>query len=464
MVLTNAALGVYMGFNGINSMLNANNTVDFLSGLTEVFMAGHSFRSAMQSCFSGDTKLMTPNGLQRIDSFVPGDMILSRDEHDVNGPVEAKMVEEVFKRYAQVLEITVNGQTIRTTGEHPFYVVARVEIEGKYVEERLGIDREEGYDDGYGNVSDNGGLSSNTAVIERSQKKASSDPSSVSCHEWLPANQIRSGDVLIGHDGKMSVVEGIRDTKFWEPVYNLRIADWHTYFVGGERGLSLWTHNSYQQDIELIERYSQFGENLSPSELAGVANAMKRVEARNQLVEQVRSDAKEQINGVDVSNRNGQLVAVSRAAFIGEDGSVVMSSRFNNMQANPNKFPGVRFDKNRIYVDNPESFINQIEDLYKQSGNPLNPIIKQRILDHIAENGGSGFTGRDQIPGLHAEVQAVNSLLNTVGNVDFSRIGVATFRLTEKYGQAGNPFQACNNCGPILRGTQILTGVTLPRF
>jgi hypothetical protein len=37
----------------------------------------------------------------------------------------------------------------------------------------------------------------------------------------------------------------VEDTGAWATVYNLRVADYHTYFVGGEDwGFSVWAHNA----------------------------------------------------------------------------------------------------------------------------------------------------------------------------------------------------------------------------
>jgi len=44
----------------------------------------------------------------------------SRNEFDATGPIEAKVLEEVLRRFSAVLDLTEGGQTIRTTGEHPF--------------------------------------------------------------------------------------------------------------------------------------------------------------------------------------------------------------------------------------------------------------------------------------------------------------------------------------------------------
>ena len=49
------------------------------------------------------------------------DKIVSRNEHDANGPLETKIVEEVFRRTACIWHLHVNGQGIRNTTEHPFF-------------------------------------------------------------------------------------------------------------------------------------------------------------------------------------------------------------------------------------------------------------------------------------------------------------------------------------------------------
>jgi hypothetical protein len=61
----------------------------------------------------------------------------------------------------------------------------------------------------------------------------------------MPARELRAGDVLVGHDGREMAVEGVEDTGRWATVYNLRVAEYHTYFVGcQEWGFSVWAHNA----------------------------------------------------------------------------------------------------------------------------------------------------------------------------------------------------------------------------
>jgi hypothetical protein len=141
------------------------------------------------SCFTSGTPLLTPTGCKLIEQFRVGDLILSRDEHDPSGAVEAKVVEEVFVRTGRVLYLHVGGQVIRTTPEHPFYA------QGK---------------------------------------------------GWVGASQLRVGDLLSSHDGRWVAVDDVLDTGEYETVYNLRIADYHTYFVGTpEWRFSVWAHNLY---------------------------------------------------------------------------------------------------------------------------------------------------------------------------------------------------------------------------
>src|SRR5262249_31156891 len=138
-------------------------------------------------CFAAGTKLWTPGGYRNVEDLAVGDLVYSRTEHDPAGPVEAKAVEARFERYAVVLHLHLGGQVVRTTGEHPFFV------HGK---------------------------------------------------GWTKAADLATGDWLLAADGSWVPVEEVFDTGAWEVVYNLRVADHHTYFVGEEHwGFAVWAHN-----------------------------------------------------------------------------------------------------------------------------------------------------------------------------------------------------------------------------
>src|SRR5262249_18609749 len=65
---------------------------------------------------------------------------------------------------------------------------------------------------------------------------------------------LQPGDLLSSDDGQWVSVEEVYDTGTWEQVYNVRVADHHTYFVGSLAwGFSVWAHNArcrYHTDAE----------------------------------------------------------------------------------------------------------------------------------------------------------------------------------------------------------------------
>ena len=147
-------------------------------------------------CFAAGTKLWTPGGYRNIEEIKAGEAVYSRDQWDAGGDVSAKVVEEVFERYAGVLHVHVGGQVIRTTHEHPFFV------HGK---------------------------------------------------GWTMARELRANDRLLCADGTTVSVEEVFDTGEWELVYNLRVAEYHTYFVGDEAwGWSAWAHNAYLEKVSRV--------------------------------------------------------------------------------------------------------------------------------------------------------------------------------------------------------------------
>jgi hypothetical protein len=115
-------------------------------------------------------------------------LVLAAPEHNLEAPLEAKAVEETFVNRALLLHLRVAGQLIRTTGQHPFFV------RGK---------------------------------------------------GWTAAAELRKGDQLRGHDDRWHAVETVTETGDMTTVYNVRVADYHTYFVGRrDWRFSAWAHNN----------------------------------------------------------------------------------------------------------------------------------------------------------------------------------------------------------------------------
>jgi Pretoxin HINT domain len=139
-------------------------------------------------CFAAGTPLYyTLRDSKPIEQYKPGDAILSRAEDDPDGPVEIKLVKEVYVRFGCIMDLSVGGQVIKTTVEHPFYV------------------RDKG---------------------------------------WVKAIELERGDWLLSHEREWVMVQKIEDTGEYTTVYNLLVEDYHTYFVGSrESGISVWAHN-----------------------------------------------------------------------------------------------------------------------------------------------------------------------------------------------------------------------------
>jgi hypothetical protein len=101
--------------------------------------------------------------------------------------LEYKAVKQAFVRVAPIWNVHVGKQIIRTTAEHPFYVLGK---------------------------------------------------------SWIPAALLEVGDLLSSHDGEWLPVEGVADSGEVTTVYNFEVEEYHTYFVGREDwGFSVWVHN-----------------------------------------------------------------------------------------------------------------------------------------------------------------------------------------------------------------------------
>ena len=161
---------------------------DVIGGLLDIAQAGASAYRFMQSCFAAGTKLLTKRGWVVIERLEVGDEVWSKPEEEPGAVGAWKRVEELFVRTAMLLRVQVGGQEILTTAEHPFFI------------------RDKG---------------------------------------WLPAGFLEVGQQVVGKDSEWTTVEATGETGKVATVYNCRIADYHTYFVGGEEwGFSVWAHNA----------------------------------------------------------------------------------------------------------------------------------------------------------------------------------------------------------------------------
>lgn len=139
-------------------------------------------------CFAAGTPVLTPNGSVAIENLKAGDLVLARDENNLEGALEPKVIEKVHRNEAEIVELRIQGQTLRTTAPHPVFV------HGK---------------------------------------------------GWTPVGELSPGDKLSTSSQDWIEVEGIEFTRQVEPVYNFRVADFHTYFVQSKAwDFGVWVHNA----------------------------------------------------------------------------------------------------------------------------------------------------------------------------------------------------------------------------
>ena len=135
------------------------------------------FAAFTPSCFTGDTEVLTAEGSACIEEIEVGDSVWAYNpETDETGLKEVLNV--WVKETDEILHVsTSDGETIDTTTNHPFYVDSK---------------------------------------------------------GWVAAGDLEVGDTLIIVDGNEVEVTDLELEKLAEPilVYNLDVADFHTYFVG----------------------------------------------------------------------------------------------------------------------------------------------------------------------------------------------------------------------------------------
>ncbi len=169
---------------GVANAISSMNNGDYLGGALDFISAAVGAYKTFAPCFAVGTPILGEFGSKPIEEIRVGERVCARSEFDSAGPVELKIVEQTFVRLGRILNLHVGGQVIKTTSEHPFFV----------------------------------------------QHKG-----------WIQAASIEIEDLLTSHNGQWVAVEDLLDTGEYETVYNLRVADFHTYFVGGQSwGFSVW--------------------------------------------------------------------------------------------------------------------------------------------------------------------------------------------------------------------------------
>ena len=141
--------------------------------------------SKRAACFTAGTKIHTKDGFKAIETIKAGDYVWS--ENPETHEKALKKVKKIFAREKDsVVRLSINGEAIETTNEHPFYV------EG---------------------------------------------------HGWTNASDLKVGDKVRQEDGTTDIVEKVKHVALDNPVtvYNFEVEDFHTYYVSEQKVL---VHNT----------------------------------------------------------------------------------------------------------------------------------------------------------------------------------------------------------------------------
>ncbi|WAC71209.1 hemagglutinin repeat-containing protein [Roseateles sp. SL47] len=154
------------------------------------------------NCFVAGTLIHTVDGPKAIETFVGGELVLSRDEF-TQAPGVRPVVATVSTEDQPIFEVVIvdaDGRTeaLQTTSEHPFWVT-HVPGDGESLEEGAG-----------------------TA-------------------QWVRAASLEPGMRVIDLLGRDLTVHAQRALERKATVYNIEVHEHHTYHVGG---MGVWVHNA----------------------------------------------------------------------------------------------------------------------------------------------------------------------------------------------------------------------------
>ena len=141
--------------------------------------------SQNMACFIAGTMVLTATDFVAIEKLAAGDKIISTNP-DTLETAEKTVLETYVRQVNKLVHITINGEEIVTTDNHPFYVQGR---------------------------------------------------------GFINAGNLLVGDKLVSVNGEDLIIEDYYLELTEEPVsvYNFQVEDFHTYFVGD---CAVWVHNA----------------------------------------------------------------------------------------------------------------------------------------------------------------------------------------------------------------------------
>ncbi|MGN0473905.1 MAG: polymorphic toxin-type HINT domain-containing protein, partial [Acutalibacteraceae bacterium] len=186
------------------------------SSITETTSAP-KYNNPPTQCFVAGTQVLTPDGNVNIEEIQAGDIVIATDPE--TGETEEKEVVETYvNETEELIHITVDGEEIVTTPNHPFYVPEK---------------------------------------------------------GWTYAVELKAGDQLQLVNGEYVTVEAVQHELLEEPikVYNFQVEDFHTYYVGTD--VSVLVHNDCNKTFKSWDEMKEYYKDVESSNGKGVSNFLK---------------------------------------------------------------------------------------------------------------------------------------------------------------------------------------------
>ncbi len=201
----------------LNTKLHSSklyNAFQEATGVVATFTGG---ATSTMACFVAGTYVLALDGLKRIENIVAGDKIMAANP-DTFEIAEKKVLETYVRQVDKLVHLTINGEEIVTTDNHPFYVQGRGFIE---------------------------------------------------------AGSLLVGDKLVSVNGEDLFVEdySIELTEETISVYNFQVEDFHTYFISEYK---VWVHN-----VDCMPTEKQKGFVSSKQNPDGSITVTKKINGKN---------------------------------------------------------------------------------------------------------------------------------------------------------------------------------------